>query len=341
METSMSSHLPFANYTPLLQTIAMRYLLYMILSVVILALHSCASSRSSQSSVRDSISSSSKSHSSSSRQPVTSSEPYVASKVLVQSISNQPLSSKAVRISAAAENAMSIHTRKSSNEKDLLIALASARIGGANTTEMLQYASELMRIRIQQSKKDLPDFAKLEIGLAAIQDKNLARAKIFMDPLIKSTKNPLILASIYNGYGIAALQVGQKTDAAKFFQKSLSSLSSFEPALFNLGFLALEYGHYQSAERYLSSIKNDWYAQLGLVTAYRHTKRNNQAKTLCAQLTKKHQKNKIILFNCGLFYFQNLSSKKQARSLIEKATQESGGLPHWDETAFKVMEKLQ
>ena len=268
--------------------------------------------------------------------------PMVMGGTVINSVSNNPLTSHTIRSQQALEHALSSTSKSGSiPEEAYLDALTATRLGGGDINDILEHARSLMLKRISRSQKDLPELAKLEIGLAAIQAKNLARAKIFLDPLLSSTKNPRIKASILNGYGIAALQLGQTTDGAKFFKRSLQASANYAPALFNLGFLALKFGHYRKAQKYLSSLQNDWYARTGLITADRQSKRNSRVTSLCSSLSKSKPRNKVVLFNCGLFYLQNLKDRSKARSFIERATQQPGGEASWDETAFKVLEKIQ
>lgn len=268
--------------------------------------------------------------------------PAVMGGVVINSVSNNPLTSHSIRTQQALEHALSSTSKQGAIPQDVLLdALTATRLGGGDSNDILQHARSLMAQRITQAQKDLPELAKLEIGLAAIQARNLARAKIFLDPLLAKTKNPRIKASIYNGYGIAALQINQTTDGAKFFKQALEASPNYVPALFNLGFLSLKFGHYRKAQKYLSSLQNDWYGRVGLVTADRLSNRNSKVQDLCRSLSRSQARNKIVLFNCGLFYLQNLKDMKAARSLIEKATQQPGGESHWDETAFKVLEKVQ
>lgn len=260
--------------------------------------------------------------------------------IAISSLSNNPLTSLTVDRSRASDYAFKLKSKQKASENEQIDAMAAARIGGADTVEVLDHAKSLMALRIQGAKKSLPELAKLEIGLAAIQEKNIARTKVFLDPLLANTKNSLIKASIYNAYGVASLQVHQTTDAADYFKKSLRASPSYTPALFNLGFLALKFGHYAEAQKYLSKLQEDWYAQSALVSTDRHQDRNSRVGSLCSNLVRKKGSHKIILFNCGLFYFQNLGDKAKARALIEKATQQSGGESRWDETAFRILEQL-
>ena len=274
-------------------------------------------------------------------QDSASAESMTFSEMIVTSTSNINLTSQKIDEQSALDLSISLKSKQNPSEKDLIEAITAARVGKIDTTELLNYAHELMKVRIRKNQKDLPDNIKLEIGLAAIQDKNLPKARVFLDPLLKTTTHNNIKAAIYNAYGVAALQTKYYSTAAQEFKKALKIRPDYPPALFNLGFLSLKFGHYKTAQQHLSSMQDDWYAKTGLVTADRHTNKKSRVSAACQRLVQSKSRNKIVLFNCGLFYFQNLNNKQKARDLIEKATQEAGGDDDWDEIAFKVMELLQ
>ena len=266
---------------------------------------------------------------------------FASGGIVMNSLSNNPLTSAVIPRNQALEYANSIRRRKSANESTKLSGLKAARLGGADFHEVLEYAKPIMRTRIKQSKKVLPELALLEVGLASIQEKNIARARIFLEPLLNSTKNSRIKAAIHNAYGVAYLQVYEYTSAAQSFNKALRASPRFAPALYNLGLMALKFGHYREAQSHLSQLQSDWYAQTALITSDRQQARNNRVSSLCSKLTASNNTNKIILFNCGLFHLENLKQKTKARILIEKATQQPGGESSWDEIAFQTMEKIQ
>lgn len=277
----------------------------------------------------------------------------VMSGTVVSSVSNSPLTTGKVPSQRALNHGIATISAGRGGDKGLtedtyLDALTATRLGGGEMSDVLEGGRALMKHRVKNAKKDLPELAKLEIGLAAIQSRNLARARIFLDPLLARTKNPRIKAAIHNAYGIAALQLGQTSNAAQSFKRALSNSPNYPPAVLNIGFLALKFGHYREAQKHLSSLQNDWYARIGLITADRQSgaQKTPRVKSQCQNLTQSHPKNKIILFNCGLFYLQTAkkndkASLMKARTLIEGATQQPGGEALWDEVAFRVLEKIQ
>lgn len=261
--------------------------------------------------------------------------------MVMNSLSNNPLTSKVVPRSAALSYATVLRGKSSTNEATKLNGLKAARLGGADFHEVLDHAKPIMNSRIKHGKKVLPDLALLEIGLTSIQEKNIARSRIFLEPLLNSTKNSRIKASIYNAYGVAHLQVQEYALAAQSFKKALRIAPQFRAAKYNLGLLALKYGHYREAQTNLVQLQDDWYAKLALITADRQQARNSRVTSLCGQLTNQKKSHKMVLFNCGLFFLENLGQKDKARTLIEKATQQPGGDASWDEVAFQTMEKIQ
>lgn len=261
--------------------------------------------------------------------------------MVMNSLSNNPLTSKVVPRSAALSYATTVRGKASTNEATKLDGLKAARLGGADFHEVLDHAKPIMSSRIKRGKKVLPDLALLEIGLTSIQEKNIARSRIFLEPLLSSTKNSRIKAAIYNAYGVAHLQVQEYALAAQSFKKALRISPQFRAAKYNLGLLALKFGHYREAQTNLVQLQDDWYAKLALITADRQQARNSRVTSLCSQLTNQKKSHKMVLFNCGLFFLENLGQKDKARTLIEKATQQPGGDASWDEVAFQTMEKIQ
>ena len=271
----------------------------------------------------------------------SSSNMFTSGGVVINSLSNNPLTSGSLDRGRALEQAVAIKDRTSTNESTKLKGLTSARLGGSDFYEVLEHTKSIMVKRAQKSQKVLPDLALLEVGLTSIQEKNIARARIFLEPLLASTKNSLIKASIHNAYGVAYLQTHDYTAAAQSFKKALRISPRFVPALYNMGLLALKFGHYRESQRYLSDMQEDWYVRSALITSDRHLNRKSRVSSLCSQLTRQKSSHKMILFNCGLFYLENMGQKDQARNFIERATQQSGGESGWDEAAFQAMEKLQ
>ena len=314
---------------------------WVIFFTITMFVSSCASSGDKKASSEDQASAGDDGDSYTSQRSKTSAGKMIFGGTIISSISNNPLVSQQIDTQVAIDHAITLRSQQNPTEQQLIEAISAARLGNVNTSEILSYANQLMKVRVKNNVKDLPEIVKLEIGLTSIQDKNLARARIFLDPLLRSTKNMDIKAAIHNAFGVAALQIDDYSSAVGSFKQSLKYRSNYPPALFNIGFLSLRYGYYSRAQQYLSSLQEDWYAKVGVMSADRHTKKDSRASSACDRLVQSKPKNKIVLFNCGLFYFQNLGNVEKARDLIESATQEAYGEENWDEIAFRVMESLQ
>jgi Flp pilus assembly protein TadD len=259
---------------------------------------------------------------------------------LIKSVSNNRLTSRTIKGRNAASLARSLGKNKK-NLRDLIDAVAAERIAGTGERPVLARGKILMdRLFTKGIKQELPESVKLELGLAAVQQTNLALADYFLRPLLKGAKNPKVKAGAYNAYGVLYLKMNEMPDAVASFKQALGVSSNYPPALFNLGMLTAKYGDFGLAKKYLNSIQRDWYAQIGMVVAERHMKRDSAAQMLCNKLLNTKPKNKMALMNCGLFFAQNKGDKKKGRDLITRATQIPGGESDWDEKAFKALEKL-
>ena len=130
-------------------------------------------------------------------------------------------------------------------------------------------------------QQELPEAVKLELGLAAAQQTNLALADYFLRPLLKSARNKKIKAGAYNAYGVLYLKMNEMPDAVASFKQALGVSSSYAPALYNLGMITAKFGDFGLSRKYLSSLQRDWYAQIGMVVAERHLMKNSNAESLC------------------------------------------------------------
>lgn len=256
---------------------------------------------------------------------------------LIKSISNNSLTSRTVRVQQAANLAESLGKK---DLKDLVDAVAAERIAGTGTSPVLNRAKVLMdKLFTKGIDRDLPESVKLELALAAVQENNLAMANVFLKPLLKA-KNPRIRAGAHNAQGVLLLKMDEVPDAVISFKNALKASPVYPAALFNYGMLALKFGDFELARKYLGSLQRDWYAQIGLAVAERHLGRDGQVESLCNRLTRSKGDHKMALYNCGLFYAENRGNTKKGRDMITRATQKPGGEDSWDEGAFKVLEKL-
>ena len=104
--------------------------------------------------------------------------------------------------------------------------------------------------------------------------------------------------------------------------------------------MSLKFGDFEGARAYLEPLGDDWSAQSGILVAVRNLGDNARADGICSRLLGKNSNNKMILFNCGLYFLQNKGDKAKARDLVTKAVKLEGGQQRWDDDAYKILEKL-
>ena len=258
---------------------------------------------------------------------------------LVTSISNNRLTSRTVDKKNASDLARSL---KGKNLNDLQDSVYAERLSARGVNAVLSKAQKMMdKLFTKGIKQDLPETVKLEIALAAVQVTNVSLANIFLQDIIKGSKNAKLKAAAYNAKGVLFLKMNEIPDAALSFKQALKLSPNYPAAIFNLGMLTLKYGDFGTARRYLTQIQSDWYAKIGLVVAERNLMNNSRVQSLCDQLMRSKGEHKMVLYNCGLYFAQNKGDKKKGVELITRATKIPGGETNWDEKAFKLLEKLR
>lgn len=258
---------------------------------------------------------------------------------LVKSMTNNPLTSRVIKTQRAGELTKNLNAKSILELED---AVAATRLSGSRVSEVLNTTRVLMdRIFAKRGiTAELPEKIKLELGLAAVQERNLGLATYFLNPLIVYSKNKKIKAGAYNAMGVLYLKMNEIPDAIQAFRKALTTSPRYPAAAFNLGMLALKYGDFGVSKSYLSNVSQDWYAQIGLIVANRHLMRNSDVENLCKSVMRSKGSHKMVLYNCGLFFAQNRGDKNRGREYITRATQKPGGENDWDQKAFSVLENL-
>jgi len=106
---------------------------------------------------------------------------------LVTSISNNRLTSRTVDRKNASDLARSL---KGKNLNDLQDSVYAERLSSRGVNAVLGKAQKMMdKLFTKGIKQDLPETVKLEIALAAVQVTNVSLANIFLQDIIKGTKN--------------------------------------------------------------------------------------------------------------------------------------------------------
>ena len=121
-------------------------------------------------------------------------------KTLTYSMSNSSLTSQRIKRSKAREYGDELLNKtKKATKKDRLQleALVTAQaVGGASFSEVLSASKRLMRVELSDKVKNkLPDMAKLQLAISALQAGRYTMAEHFMVALA-SSKNPKIRAAV-------------------------------------------------------------------------------------------------------------------------------------------------
>jgi Flp pilus assembly protein TadD len=255
---------------------------------------------------------------------------------MVTSLSNSGFTSRRVNKEAAS----SLAAQEGKSRADLEASFYAQRLAQTNLSLVIAKAKGIVAEELKKGvDNDLSETLKLELALAAIQAKNAGFARLYLNQL-SSSKNPKIRAGVLNAQGVMALTAGDTPDAAVLFKEALKASPNYPAALFNLGFVSLKFGDFEGARANLEPLGDDWYAQSGILVAVRNLGDDARADGICSRLLGKYSGNKMILFNCGLFFLQNKGDKVKARDLVTKAVKLEGGPTRWDDDAYKILEKL-
>jgi tetratricopeptide (TPR) repeat protein len=257
-------------------------------------------------------------------------------KQLVTSLSNNPFTSKRINRSKASDLAAGF----SSDKKDIqsaYSAIVANRLAGKGPVESFDDARRILDHYIAKNPDaDIPEFVQLELALAAIGTGRLALAEFYTDRLTKS-KNSKIRAAAINALGVVAIRNERIPEAVAIFKEALAAEKSYEPALLNLGFLALEGGDVGTAKRALGGMQDDWFVESGLIGVERLEGDAEKAEQRCERVLAKQPKHKPTLINCGLNAYQGQKDFKKARSYLNRALAVIGGSSAWDEKTGKLL----
>ncbi len=256
---------------------------------------------------------------------------------LVTSISNNPLTSRAIDRTKAADFVAQDSNGKS-NDLNMLVAILSAnRLAGRSVEETLAVAKRIAdSVMLAGVDKELPESVQLELALTGVQTGRLAFAEFWFDKLYKS-KNASIRAAILNARGVMAVRMERIPEAMGLFKEAIAINSDYKPALLNMGFLALQGGDVETAQKSLASVEGDWYAEAGLISVNRLLGDSEKADASCEKILGAHPKHKQTLINCGINAWQGKKDYAKAREMLNKALVIPGGALVWDEKAGKIL----
>lgn len=258
---------------------------------------------------------------------------------LVNSLSNNPLTSETVN-HAKAEQELE-HFRAAKDERGIESRIAAARLANKGAGETLTAAKHLAQVMQEKggAAKTVPDEVRLEIALAAAQGHNFALAEYLLQDLGES-KHAVVKAGAYNAMGVIALRDDRVPEAVLYFKEALKAVPGYKPAQLNLGFAALKGGDLGNAKSSLGSMQNDWFVQYAMITVARLSGDDARAGELCERVLKKQPGHIAVLFNCGLYEYQNRHNVAKAKELLTKAGSAKGGENGWGERAFRLIAQI-
>lgn len=256
---------------------------------------------------------------------------------LINSVSNNALTSRSIDKSRAADLAGQYGSGRSKDINTLAAAIASGRLAGQSVNEIMTSAKAMADLEMTKNiQRDIPEIVQLELGLSGLNTGRLAFAEHWLDPLIKS-KNATIRASAINAKGVIAIRMGRIPEAVAMFKEALSANNEYRPALLNLGFLALQGGDVTTAKRALGGMQDDWYVESALVSVLRLEGESDKADTICEKVLSKRPRHKPTLINCGINAWQGKKDYKKAKDYLNKALSVAGGLAVWDEKTGRLL----
>ena len=228
------------------------------------------------------------------------------------------------------------------DRRELVALLAVRRLAGGSFEASLKIARSLIDLEMKQSiNNDLPEVAKLEMALAAIEERKLSYADYFLEELRKS-KSKSVLAAVANADGIIHLLDGKLPEAVASWNDALKVDADYRPALVNIGFTALRFGDYKTAQRALSNMQDDWFALSGLVVAERYSGDAGRASALCDKVLAKKPNYKPVLLSCALNEYQGHNKDEAALAMLNKLVKiKDGSSTVIDEEAYKVISMIK
>ena len=263
----------------------------------------------------------------------------------IHSLSNNPMTSRiaAVNKASAYANKLSQQARgpKGQTISNYESLIAAERIARVPINRLLNHMRRLAEITRQGTKHQrVSELARLEIAIAAVQQNQYGMATFLLNDL-KNAKNKKVKAGAFNAIALLAMRDGRIPEAVEYWKQSLKAHSSYVPALLNLGFISLMFGHFEATKKFLSQVEGDWFAESGLLVAHRLMNETQETSQLCTKLLKSRPKHKPTLFNCGVHEWQSNKNIAKAKQLISKALNTRGGPTSWDNRGYKVLESVR
>lgn len=328
-----------------------RSILIMLLLGILHLLSACASSSGGSSSVASSSNLDSdfedgdlETKENAERAPRSNTDLSANNTSFVYSLTNNPLTGKAVNPAKAQSEASKlqrgINPKSADVRRDFSNLMSAKRHGGASLDEVFGVAQKLITIELGKDiRRQLPEQAKLELALSSIQSQKFSMAEHWLNE-ISDTKNKRIKAAELTARGIIAKIDGRLPEAVDFWRQAVSTFPNYDAARLNLGMTAIQFGDYTTAKKMLGNMQDDWYALTGLMQAERISNNPRRAESLCSRILEKQPKYKPALFSCALNVYQGLGDLKKARAQLEAVSRVEGGPTVVDEKAFLIIGRI-
>ncbi len=262
---------------------------------------------------------------------------------ITNSLSNSALTSKTVsraKIDGALTRVEAAAKAKDADRNTYIALMGARRLGRRPLSSVLEAAKDLMEIELRRkSDAEVPELARLEIALASVQNKKYSMAEHFLPELLKS-QNRKIRAAALTLEGIIAADDGRIPEAVASWDAALKVDRDYEAAQLNLGFYALKFGDYKSAQQALGGRQSDWFAAGGLAVAERLSGSAPRATALCNRVLGAQPSNKLLLINCAINEWQSNLNFDKAKEMLDRATRSKGDQPKLDELAFRLIGKI-
>lgn len=262
-------------------------------------------------------------------------------RLLTTSMSHNGFTSKAISRSKAndiANNmAQSLSQSKNKEPHTAYGTIVANRLAGRSAQESFDEARRVMdHLLAKNVDAELPEAIQLELALSALQTNRLALAEFYLDKLVRS-KNARVKVAAINAIGVVAIRNDRIPEAVATFKEALGLDKEYEPALLNLGFLALQGGDVTTAKRAFASMQDDWFVESGMISIDRLEGDGKGAEQRCEKVLSKHPRHKPTLINCGINSYQGLRDFKRAREYFNRALAVQGGPSAWDEKTGKLL----
>ncbi len=226
------------------------------------------------------------------------------------------------------------------DQRSIALIMSSKRLAGKGVNVALNFGKKITAIeQMKNIEADVPDYVKAELVMTGIQANKLEFAEHYIAEL-KQSKNRNALATAYNAEGVIFALDGNIQEAEISWKKAVEIVPGFEAAALNLAFTGLRYGDFKQARQILGTMPEDWFTNYGLISAERMSRKSTRPATLCDKVLQSQPKNKAVLYNCGLYEFQNNNDYDKAKDYFTRVTKIPTLSTEIDERAYSQLSQI-